>query len=596
MNLFTQGQVSRIETVLQNSPRRQELLTSNAADPLDIYASFTVDEEVGCAPLSVTFTDQSGVADSEPAISSWTWNFDVTGVGGTLTPSSTASGAGPHTITFDPTALGAGTYTYEVELVVSNGSKSASFKKNIKVIVPAAPAPLPLVEDFESGSITAGNGTVGNWQVSTNSNGGWAFTSTAYQGVQALWVDNYNLDLRGKKVEVLSPYFSLVGTSKPQLRFYVAYAPYSTNFYDGLEVVLLTDCGATETVVYSKENQQLATAPATTLLFTPTYSQWREEIIDLSAHIGQTDLRIAIRNKGGYGNALYIDGLKLYDAQLNADISLSANRGRVPFTVTISDASSVETGHPPINSWNWDFNAAALQGVVVNPYATSSTQGPHTITYEMQNNNAGLYTVQVRLTVSNGNYSDTKQVPLMLEVPLNVPQNLTVSSNGVPRVAISWTYPNNNGAEGFRVERSENGQNFVMVGATALNELSYTDRTVLLGRTYYYRVYAYNDTKGIQSDYTPVQEVRVSETVTGVEDELSAKVQLYPNPNNGTFTVTLPQAQNATLRVLNQLGQVVWHGTMAEKRQELLLELSRGVYFLQIQLKESVETMRLVIE
>jgi fibronectin type 3 domain-containing protein len=214
----------------------------------------------------------------------------------------------------------------------------------------------------------------------------------------------------------------------------------------------------------------------------------------------------------------------------------------------------------------------------------------------MHNSNAGLYTVQVRLTVSNGNYSDTKQVPLMLEVPLNVPQDLTVSSNGVPWVTISWTYPNNNGAEGFRVERSENGQNFVMVGATALNELSYTDRTVLLGRTYYYRVYAYNDTKGIQSDYTPVQEVRVSETVTGVEDELSAKVQLYPNPNNGTFTVTLPQAQNATLRVLNQLGQVVWHGTMAEKRQELLLELSRGVYFLQIQLKESVETMRLVIE
>lgn len=597
MNLFTQGQMSRVETVLQNSPRRKELLSSSAADPLPIYASFKVDVEAGCAPLTVTFTDQSGVDTGEQPISSWTWNFDVTAVGGSVSPANSASGAGPHTITFDPTTLGAGSYTYEIELVVSNGSKSASFKKSVTVVVPDASQPLPLNEGFESGTITDGNGTTGTWQVSTNSpDGGWDFTSAAYEGSQALWVNNYDVDLRGKRVEVLSPYFDLAGVAKPQLRFFVAYAPYSSNFYDGLEVVLLTDCGATETILYTKEGQALATAPSTTLLFTPTPEQWREEIIDLSAYIGQSDLRIAIRNKGGWGNALYIDGVKLYDELVNADISLSATRGKSPFTVTISDASRVESGQPAINSWSWDFNASGAQNFTIMPYATASTSGPHTITYEVQSSTAGLYNVQVKLTVSNGSFSDTKQVPLIVEVPLNAPQNMVASSDGVSAVVISWTYPDDNGAEGFRIERSENGQTFTMVGATALNELSYTDETVLLGKTYYYRVYAYNDTKQVQSDYTPVQQVTVSEFVTGIESPLSQSVRVFPNPNQGAFTVALPEVQNANLRVMNQLGQVVWRGSVEGKKKELQLDLPQGVYFLQVQLKDRLETLRLVIE
>ncbi len=597
MNLFTQGQMSRMETVLQNSPRRKELLSSPAADPLPIYASFQVDKQSGCAPLTVVLTDQSGVDSGEPPISSWTWNFDLTDVGGTLSPASSATGAGPHTITFDPTALGPGSYTYEVELVVDNGSKTASFKRNITVVVPSAPQALPIVDNFESGTLTAGNGTTEVWQVSSNSpDGGWAFTSTAYEGSQALWVNNFDADFSGKKVELVSPYFSLSGASKPQLRFYVAYAPYSSNFYDGLEVVLLSDCGATETVLYTKEGTSLATAPATTLLFTPTAGQWREEIVDLSAYVGQSDLRLAIRNKGGYGNALYLDAVKLYDAQVNADISLSASRGKSPFTVTISDASRVEAGQPAINSWSWDFNATSEQNVGITPYVTANTAGPHTITYEVQSTTAGLHTVQVKLTVSNGNYSDSKTVPITIEVPLNAPQDLSVSSGGVPRVVVSWTYPNDNGAEGFRVERSEDGQTFTMVGATALDELSYTDETVLLGKTYYYRVYAYNDTKQIQSDYTAVQEVSVSEFVTGTAPQQQEAVQVYPNPGKGIFTVTLPQAQQARLRMLNQLGQEVWRGSMQGKHQVLALTLPRGVYFLQIQTNERLETMRLVVE
>ena len=39
MNIFTTNQVDRFNAVLANSPRRKELLTSNALTPVTLYAN-----------------------------------------------------------------------------------------------------------------------------------------------------------------------------------------------------------------------------------------------------------------------------------------------------------------------------------------------------------------------------------------------------------------------------------------------------------------------------------------------------------------------------------------------------------------------------
>lgn len=118
MNMFTQGQATRMETVLLNAPRRVELLTSNVwQDPDNIVtAAFTPSSDMGCLPFIAAFSNASTAGGGVDPLNSWQWNFDVTNVGG-ASPSS-FNGMTPPNVTFSV----AGTYT--VQLTVSNGTES----------------------------------------------------------------------------------------------------------------------------------------------------------------------------------------------------------------------------------------------------------------------------------------------------------------------------------------------------------------------------------------------------------------------------------------------------------------------------------------
>jgi hypothetical protein len=99
--------------------------------------------------------------------------------------------------------------------------------------------------------------------------------------------------------------------SEIQLSFDVAYAPWGGSYSDTLDVLISTDCGNTFTSVFSKGGATLGTSPAFTSYFIPTASEWRTETIDLSAFAGSPDAVIAFRNKGHWGNVIYIDNVNI---------------------------------------------------------------------------------------------------------------------------------------------------------------------------------------------------------------------------------------------------------------------------------------------
>jgi hypothetical protein len=72
-----------------------------------------------------------------------------------------------------------------------------------------------------------------------------------------------------------------------------------------------TDCGNTFQQVYFKGGETLATAPAFTSYYVPASSEWRTETIDLGAYLGFSQVLIAFRNKGHFGNVLYIDNVNI---------------------------------------------------------------------------------------------------------------------------------------------------------------------------------------------------------------------------------------------------------------------------------------------
>jgi hypothetical protein len=88
--------------------------------------------------------------------------------------------------------------------------------------------------------------------------------------------------------------------------------------------------------------------------------------------------------------------------------------------------------------------------------------------------------------------------------------------------------------------------------------------------------------------------------VTGIEEIASEqKIQLFPNPSCGTFTINFKDEvpENAILRISDQLGQTVYEKklTGGNSHQINAGKIADGIYFIRIQSKEKAYLMKLII-
>jgi hypothetical protein len=95
------------------------------------------------------------------------------------------------------------------------------------------------------------------------------------------------------------------------LKFDVAYARWGAGYSDTLEVLVSTDCGSTYQSLYLKGGTDLATSSDFQEYFTPTSTQWRTDSLDLSSFSNETNLQVAFRNIGRYGNVIYLDNINI---------------------------------------------------------------------------------------------------------------------------------------------------------------------------------------------------------------------------------------------------------------------------------------------
>lgn len=103
-----------------------------------------------------------------------------------------------------------------------------------------------------------------------------------------------------------------------------------------------------------------------------------------------------------------------------------------------------------------------------------------------------------------------------------------------------------------------------------------------------YKVAIVNGT--CESAFSPVytfQPVGISERIG------RHKIEVFPNPNGGNFTFTLPTSKhNASVLLRNQMGQTVWKGQWIGKPISVS-GLSKGVYFLSV--NETISNQRIVV-
>src|ERR1700744_1428542 len=75
--------------------------------------------------------------------------------------------------------------------------------------------------------------------------------------------------------------------------------------------------------------------------------------------------------------------------------------------------------------------------------------------------------------------------------PPTAPSGLGVASAAANSVELTWV-DNSNNEFGFKIERSVDDMNFFQIAETAANTVASFDTRLTAGRTYYYRVRAYN--------------------------------------------------------------------------------------------------------
>lgn len=89
-----------------------------------------------------------------------------------------------------------------------------------------------------------------------------------------------------------------------------------------------------------------------------------------------------------------------------------------------------------------------------------------------------------------GDFNITLEPTIPVAPP--APTDLRVTAVTASRVDLAWT-DNSNNEQGFKIERSFDGQTFSEIATVAPNTTTYSDTTVAPATLYFYRVYAFNN-------------------------------------------------------------------------------------------------------
>jgi PKD repeat protein len=377
MNIFTLDQKVRMRTVIENSPRRKELLESQVcqrvlppADP-----EFVADIQSGCTPLTVKFN-----ATNIPPGATVTWTFP----GGK--PSSSS----------DPqpkvTYREGGSFPVSLRIVNSAGPKTTV--KQAFIQANSRGKTLPVAWSPEAGEPAQSGFTQKQgsflWQttpaVDAFGGSGSSLVIKPGTGTGPAWL--------------ISPQLDLATGQQSTLTLDYAYAPSGGAPADSLGIFVSTGCSAEFSSVWFSGGAALATAPfAPDQVFLPAPDQWKTLSVDLSAFDGMENVQVAVLFYGK-GGGFYLDNLQIAGKSLPAPVAnFTASEETIcqGSTVQFKDLSD---NHP--TRWLWSFPGG-------NP-STDTTANP-VVRYPVP----GIYDVVLTVFSPHGQDSRTENALIAVQ-------------------------------------------------------------------------------------------------------------------------------------------------------------------------------------
>jgi len=624
--MFTQGQVDRMRAAIISSVGGRSNIWTTAN--LNLVGGgpgtslcamdFSANQTTMCAGTTVTYTPSQ-----TSGISAYSWSFP----GGTP---ATSTAVNP-TVTY-PTA---GTYNASLTVTASsNGATYPKTKTNYITVNTNTTVSLPISEGFVSATFPPAGWTI----VNDGATGTWTRSNSVGRAPTAgnsLRFDNYNLESGTDEMRL--PKADIAAYSSAQLVFDVAYAPYNTVYFDGLQVLVSTNCGNTFTTVYSKSNTTLATANATTNSFSPTTAQWRSETVDLTPFVGNSSVWIVFKNNGGNGNNLYIDNINITGIS-GTPVTPVASFTSTSQTVCAGQSvtyTSTSTNNP--TSYSWSFPGGT---------PSTSTSASQVVTYAA----AGTYNVSLTATNAGGSNASNQTGYVTVNASpaaptINAGGATTFCQGGSVTLTSSagsgTTWSNSAGGSSITVTtsgtytatqtvascpspvsnsisvtvNSNPNVNFASVPMLCSSDGPYTlTQGSPAGGTYSGAGVTGNQfnpaTVGISSttvtySYTNINNCTATANTTVVvdgcasigENELSF-IQLYPNPSTGSFTISSGDVKMNSVKVFNAVGQLVYEvNDLQDSKQDVdLKNMAKGVYTVRVMTEAGTQHIPVVLE
>ena len=280
-----------------------------------------------------------------------------------------------------------------VDINASNNAKSAGFA------LANSTFPIPVYSGFQSTTFPPAD-----WFINNIGNNDYTWVRVGNTGAfgsstASSKIPFYDMGTVGELDELFLPPMDFSTATAAQLTFIIAHARYSASFTDRLKVMVSTDCGTTWTTPWDKSGATLATT--TTLVTTsyiPTVSQWRNESVDMTPYLGQSQVMVKFQAINGYGNNLYLDDVNLTTA-VGINEKTSENAVEVypnPFNGVANVSVTLA------KSANVSFNVVNMLGQVV--YTRSMGQlstGTYNTTLNSANFGSGMYYINFNIDGEN---------------------------------------------------------------------------------------------------------------------------------------------------------------------------------------------------
>ena len=461
MNLFTQGQVERMAIVLENSPRRNSLLSSpglREPDPLP--------NDLGVR--AIVFPDASVCANSiTPVIEVRNYGRNVVTTarirfvldGNIVELKDFSLLLNPEEVievSFSTLAVPSGTHEIAFQILSTNGGTDSGSYNDLKtgtVVVPFFAA-TPLTENFSEepdGWITRNPDGQITWQIVT--------APSDVPTNKALKMDFFNYENKIGEIDIfLSPVVDLSTVPAATLTFDVAYAQYQSS-NERLQVVVLTDCEnrIDGTIIYDKAGDGLETAASTTSPFTPSHAgQWRKELLDLNAFVGQPRVQFAFVAINDFGNNLYLDNISLF-TDARSDVALLALDKpalvncveSIAPVIRIQNAGSVIVHDVIVD---YQLNDAPVQSITIDQLDLAFG-GENVVSLPELTFNEGANTLMVNVRDPNGqpdNNTDNNN-EMFLVVLNNQRDRIPIRQNFEQEFAPAWTVVSPDGETGWEL-------------------------------------------------------------------------------------------------------------------------------------------------